>query len=185
MAKLIYSAIMSLDGYVADENGTFDWCMPDEHVHAAVNQLMETIGTQLIGRRLYEVMLAWETWDVTEEPAVVKDFAQAWLDSDKIVYSTTLPQVSSLRTRIERSFEPDAIRDWKASAERDLLVGGADLAGQALAAGLVDELHVFASPVIIGGGTRALPDGVRLDLELVGERTFTNGVVHTHYAVRN
>jgi dihydrofolate reductase len=184
MAKLIYSAITSLDGYVADEDGEFDWSMPDEEVHAAVNELMRTVGTQLVGRRLYEVMVVWETWDVTDEPVVIKDFADAWRDSDKVVYSTSLPEVSSRRTRIERSFDPDAIRALKASADRDLLVGGADLAGQALAAGLVDEIYVFASPVIIGGGTRALPDGVRLDLELIDERRFANGVVHGHYRIR-
>jgi len=185
MAKLVYSAITSLDGYVADESGEFDWSMPDEEVHAAANDVMRTIGTQLLGRRLYEVMVAWETWDVTDESAVIKDFAGSWRDSDKIVYSSTLTRVSSRRTRIERAFEPDGIRELKVSADRDLLVGGADLAGQALAAGLVDDVHVFASPILIGGGTRALPDGVRLDLDLMNERRFANGVVHLHYAVRD
>ena len=184
MAKLIYSAITSLDGYVADADGNFDWSVPDEEVHAVVNDLLRTVGTQLYGRRLYEVMLAWETFDLTDEPAVTKDFAGIWRDSAKIVYSTTLQTVSSKRTRIERSFEPASIAQLKASADRDLLVGGPGLAGQALEAGLVDELHLFVSPVTVGGGTRALPDGVRLDLELLGERTFANGVVHLSYTVR-
>ena len=184
MAKLIYSAVTSLDGYVADEDGSFDWSVPDEEVHAAVNVLMRTVGTQLYGRRLYEVMLAWETLDLSDEPGVTKDFAAIWRNSDKIVYSTTLQAVACERTRIERSFEPTAIARLKASADRDLLVGGPGLAGQALAAGLVDELHLFVSPVTVGGGTRALPDGVKLDLELLGERTFANGVVHLSFAVR-
>jgi dihydrofolate reductase len=184
MAKLIYSAITSLDGYIADEKGNFDWSMPDEAVHAAANDLMRSVGTQLYGRRLYEVMLAWETLDVDDEPPVMKDFAATWRDSDKIVYSTTLDTVSSSRTTIERAFDPAAIRALKAAADRDLCVGGAGLAGQALAAGLVDEIHIFASPVIIGCGTRALPDGVRLDLDLRGEHAFGNGVVHLSYGVR-
>jgi dihydrofolate reductase len=181
MARLLYSAITSLDGYVADGDGNFDWSVPDEQVHADVNDLMRAVGTQLCGRRLYEVMLAWETLDTTDEPAVTRDFAAIWRDSDKVVYSTELEAVSSERTRIERDFDPSAVRAMKTAAERDLLVGGPDLAGQALRAGLVDELHLFVSPVIVGGGTRALPDHLRLDLELVDERRFANGVVHLHY----
>lgn len=184
MAKLIYSAITSLDGYVADEAGRFDWSMPDDEVHAVVNDLMRTVGTHLYGRRLYEVMVAWETLDVADEPAVIQDFAAIWRDSDKVVHSTTLQAVSSARTRIERAFDPAAVAALRASADRDLLVGGPGLAGQALAAGLVDELHLFVSPVVVGGGTRALPSGVRLDLDLRGERRFANGVVHTGYTVR-
>jgi dihydrofolate reductase len=184
MAKLIYSMITSLDGYVADADGNFDWSAPDEHVHAAVNDLMRTVGTHLYGRRLYEVMLAWETLDSSDEPAVIGDFAAMWRDSDKIVYSTTLKTVSSERTHVESSFEPNAIKQLKASVDRDLLVGGPHLAGQALEAGLVDEMHLFVSPVIVGGGTRALPDGVELELELRGERAFANGVVHLGYTVR-
>jgi dihydrofolate reductase len=184
MAKLIYSAITSLDGYVADADGNFDWGMPDDDVHAVVNDLMRTVGTQLYGRRLYEVMLAWETLAVSGESEVTKDFAAIWRDTDKIVYSTTLQAVSSKRSRIERSFDAASIEELKASANRDLLVGGAELAGQALAAGLVDELHLFVSPVVVGGGTRAMPDGVRVDVELRAERPFANGVVQLSYAVR-
>lgn len=184
MGKLIYSAITSLDGYVADENGNFDWSVPDEDVHAAVNDLMRTVGTQLYGRRLYEVMLAWETWEVADEPEVIKDFAALWRDSEKIVYSSTVQTADSERTRIERSFEPAAVTDLKASADRDLAIGGPHLAAQALASGLVDELHFFVSPVVVGGGTRALPDGVKVNADLIQQRGFANGVVHLGYAVR-
>jgi dihydrofolate reductase len=181
MAKLIYSTLMSLDGYVNDAGGGFDWAMPDEAVHAFVNDVHRPVGTNLYGRRLYDVMLAWETWDTTDEEEVTTDWAQLWRATDKVVYSTTLESVSSARTRIERSFDPDTVRQLKASADRDLAIGGPDLAGQAIRAGLVDELHLFAFPVVVGGGTRALPDGVRLDLELVDEHRFGNGVVYTHY----
>ena len=183
MAKLIYAAITSLDGYVADEQGDFDWSQPDADVHQVVNDLMRSIGTQLYGRRLYEVMLAWETMPTVDEPAVTKDFGEIWRASDKIVYSTTLEEVSSERTRIERDFDPDAVARLKASADRDLLVGGAELAGQALKTGLVDELHLFVSPVLVGGGKQALPDDFRQDVALLGVRTFANGVVHLHYSV--
>jgi dihydrofolate reductase len=181
MARLVYSAITSLDGYVADEDGNFDWGEPDHEVHAAVNDLMRTVGTQLYGRRLYEVMLAWETMDTTAESAVTKDFAIIWRDTEKVVYSTELETVDSERTRIERSFDPASVQVMKADAARDLLVGGADLAGQALKAGLVDDLHLFVSPVLVGGGTHALPRHLRLGLSLVDERRFGNGVVHLHY----
>ncbi len=181
MAKLIYSAITSLDGYVADEDGRFDWSVPDEEVHAAVNDLVRTVGTHLYGRRMYGVMAAWETLD-GGSPAT-QDFAAIWRDADKIVYSTTLHTASSTRTRIERAFDPAAVARMKTAADRDLLVGGPTLAGQALAAGLVDELHLFVSPVAVGGGTRALPAGVRIGFELLGERRFANGVVHTGYTV--
>jgi dihydrofolate reductase len=181
MARLIYSNLMSLDGYINDAEGGFDWAMPDEAVHAFVNELHRPVGTYLYGRRLYDVMLAWETWDTTDESPVTKDWANDWRATDKVVYSTTLESVASGRTRLERTFDPDAVRQLKASADRDLAVGGPDLAGQAFRAGLVDDLHLFASPVVVGGGTRALPDGVRLDLELVHERRFGNGVVYTHY----
>jgi dihydrofolate reductase len=184
MAKLIYSAITSLDGYVADTDGRFDWSAPDEEVHAVVNDLMRPVGTHLYGRRMYEVMVAWETLDVAGEPPVMRDFAALWRDADKIVHSTTLQAVSSPRTRIERAFDPTAVAALKASADRDLLVGGPHLAGQALAAGLVDELHLFVSPVAVGGGTRALPDGLRATFALLGERRFANGVVQTSYAVQ-
>jgi dihydrofolate reductase len=179
VAKLIYAAIASLDGYVADEQGKFDWAAPDAEVHAFVNDLERPIGTYLYGRRMYEVMKVWESmdWDAPE----TRDFAEIWRAAEKVVYSTTLDAVSSERTRIEREFDPEAIRRMKAASERDLTVGGSGLAAQALQAGLVDELHLFLSPVVVGGGTRALPDGVRLPLELLDERRFASGVVHLHY----
>lgn len=179
MAKLIYTAIMSLDGYVAEQDGNFDWAEPDEEVHAFVNDLERPIGTYLYGRRLYEVMSAWET--LTDERPFVQDYAEIWRVADKVVFSRSLESVSSARTRIERSFDPDAIRVMKAEAGRDLSVGGPDLAAQALRAGLVDEIRVFLTPIVVGGGTRALPDGVRVGLELLAERRFGSGVVHLHY----
>jgi dihydrofolate reductase len=182
---LIYSAITSLDGYVADKDGNFDWSMPDEEVHAFVNDLERPVGTYLYGRRLYEVMVYWESVSTgADEPPVMRDFAQLWQAADKVVYSTTLDTISSARTRLEREFDPDAVRQMKAMADRDITVGGANLAAQALTAGLVDECHLFVSPVVVGGGTRALPDDVRIDLELLDERRFGNGVVHLHYRVR-
>jgi dihydrofolate reductase len=181
MARLIYAALTSLDGYVADEDGTFEWAAPDEDVHAFVNDLERPIGTHLYGRRMYEVLVWWETIDLRDQPFVMTDFAEIWRAADKIVYSRTLESVSSARTRIERVFEPEAVRQMKADADRDISIGGASLAGQAIAAGLVDECHLFLTPVVVGGGTRALPDGVRLRLELLDERRFGNGVVHLHY----
>jgi dihydrofolate reductase len=182
MAKLIYSAITSLDGYVADKDGNFDWSAPDEEVHAFVNDLERPIGTYLYGRRLYEVMVYWETaHTLVDQPAVERDFAEIWQAADKIVYSKTLETVSSARTRIERDFDPEAVRQMKASADSDISVGGPDLAAQAIKAGLVDELHLFLSPIAVGGGKRSLPDNVQLKLELLDERRFGNGVVHLHY----
>ena len=185
MAKLIYSGITSLDGYVADEHGNFDWAAPDEEVHAFVNDLERPIGTYLYGRRMYEVMLSWETaGTVADRPPVVQDFAEIWQAADKIVYSKTQQTVSSLRTRIERDFDPEAIRQMKASAGRDITVGGPELAAQALKAGLVDECHVFVTPIVVGGGKRFLPDDARLRLELLDVRRFGNGVVHLSYRTR-
>jgi dihydrofolate reductase len=181
VAKLIYSAIASLDGYVADESGSFDWAEPDEEVHEFVNDLERPVGTYLYGRRMYEVMVAWETMDVADEPPSVRDYAELWRVADKIVYSKTLESVSSARTRIERDFDPGAVRRLKETAGRDLSVGGPGLAAHALAAGLVDELHLFVAPVVVGGGTPALPGGLRLDFELLDERRFTSGVVHLRY----
>ncbi len=180
MARLVYSAITSLDGYVADAEGNFDWSMPDAEVHAYVNDLTRPIGTHLYGRRMYDVMVAWET--MSDPEPEMQDFAEIWRAADKVVYSRTLGTAPSARTRIEREFEPDGVRALKASADRDLAIGGAELAGQALRAGLVDEVDLFLSPAIVGGGRRALPDGLRLELRLLGERRFTNGVVHLHYA---
>jgi dihydrofolate reductase len=181
MAKLIYSAIASLDGYVADEDGRFDWAAPAEDVHAFVNDLERPVGTYLYGRRMYEVMAAWETID---DPApVMRDFAEIWRAADKVVYSKTLDAVFTARTRLERDFDPEAVRRLKATAHSDISVGGPELAAQAIAAGLVDELHLFLTPVVVGGGTRGLPNTVRVELELLDERRFGNGVVHLHYAL--
>ena len=183
MARLIYAAIASLDGYVADEQGNFDVLAPDAEVHAFVNDLERAVGTHLYGRRMYEVMVWWETVETAGEPDVIRDFAEIWWAADKIVYSRTLEAVASERTRIEREFEPETVREMKAMTERDITVGGPELAGQALAAGLVDECHLFLAPVLMGGGTRALPDGLRLQMELLDERRFGSGVVHLHYRV--
>jgi len=181
MAKLIYSALTSLDSYVADEDGNFDWAEPDEEVHTLVNDLERQVGTYLYGRRMYEVLVAWETLDLADQPPFIRDYAAIWRAADKIVYSTTLREVSSARTRIERAFDPEAVRQMKASAGSDLSVGGPDLAAQAIQAGLVDEYHVFLAPTVVGGGTRALPDDIRVELALLDERRFGNGVVHLHY----
>jgi dihydrofolate reductase len=184
--KLIYSAIASLDGYVADRDGNFDWSAPDEEVHAFVNDLERPIGTYLYGRRLYDVMRYWETAaGEGDSSTVTDDFAQIWRAADKVVYSTTLDAPSTARTRIEPSFDPDAVRRLKAEASRDLSIGGAHLAGQALGAGLVDELHLFVNPIVVGGGNPWLPDDVRVRLELLDEHRFTGGVVHLHYRTRS
>lgn len=184
MAKLIYSAITSLDGYIADEAGEFDWGAPDEEVHAFINDLERSIGTYLFGRRMYETMLAWETWPTSaEQTPVTRDFAAIWQTADKIVYSTTLESVSSTRTRIEREFEPQAVRQMKALAGHDMTVGGCELAAQAIKAGLVDEFHLFVTPVMVGGGKPALPTRVRLSLDLLDECRFGSGVVHLYYRV--
>ena len=180
MAKLIYSAITSLDGYVADADGSFDWAAPDEEVHAFINDLERPIGTYLYGRRMYEVMVFWETVALEDLPPFVRDYARIWRSADKVVYSRTLPGVSSSRTRLERELDPEELRRMKVSSARDLSVGGANLAGQTFADGLVDEVHLFLTPVVVGGGTQALPD-LRLDLELLELRRFGSGVVHLHY----
>ena len=184
MGRLISTTIASLDGYINDEQGKFDWSEPDTEVHAFVNDLERPIGTYLYGRRLYDVMTYWETaHEQADSPAVELDYARLWQAADKIVYSTTLAEPSSARTRIERSFDAEAVRALKESSDRDLTIGGAGLAAHALRAGLIDEIRVFFSPVIVGGGTRFLPDRVRLDLELTDERRFTNGVVYLAYRV--
>jgi dihydrofolate reductase len=185
MAKLIYSAITSLDGYVADEDGNFEWAAPDEEVHAFVNDLERSVGTHLYGRRIYEVMVVWETdQTLADQSPVMRDFAQIWQAADKIVYSTTLETVSTTRTRIERDFDPEAVRQMKARAGRDISVGGPDLAAQAIEAGLVDEWDLFVAPIVVGGGKQSLPNNVRLKLELLDERRFGNGMVHLHYRTR-
>jgi dihydrofolate reductase len=185
MAKLIYSGLMSLDGYVADEDGNFDWAAPDEEVHALVNDLERPVGTYLYGRRMYEVMAGWET-DPTlaDQSPVMRDYAEIWQAADKILYSRTLDTVATARTRIERDFDPEAVRQLKAVAGRDVTVGGPNLAAQAIKAGLVDECHLFVTPIVIGGGTQFFPDDVRVELELLDERRFGNGVVHLHYRTR-
>ena len=182
MAGLIYSAIASLDGYIEDVDGNFDWAMPDEEVHAFINDLDRPLGTNLYGRRMYETMAGWET-DPTlaEQSPLMRDFAQLWQAADKIVYSRTLDAVPTARTRIERDFDPDAVRKMKASAGQDMIVGGANLAAQAFGAGLVDECHLFVAPVVVGGGKRALPANVRVMLELLDERRFGNGMVYLRY----
>ena len=184
MARLIYTGIASLDGYIADEDGNFDWSVPDAEVHAAANELERDIGTHLFGRRMYEVMVAWDTMGDEGEPATIREFSELWRATDKIVYSRTLEAVSGPRTRLEREFDPDAVRRLKATAQRDLSIGGPGLAAPAIEAGLVDEYHLFVCPVVVGGGTRFLPAGLRLELELLEERRFGNGVVHLHYRHR-
>ena len=185
MAKLIYAAIASLDGYVEDADGRFDWGRPDDEVHAYVNDLERPIGTYLYGRRMYETMVFWETASTdADEPAVFSDYAEIWRAAEKVVYSRTLETTASARTRIEREFDPDAVRSMKEAADRDISVGGPELAAQALRAGLVDEIRLFLSPVAVGGGKSALPDGLRLGLELVDERRFGNGVVYLRYRMR-
>jgi dihydrofolate reductase len=184
MAKLIYAAIASLDGFVEDEEGRFDWAEPDDEVHAFVNELERPIGTYLYGRRMYETMVFWETVSAeADEPTVFWDYAGIWRAAEKIVYSRTLQAVSSARTRIEREFDRDVVGRLKQSSAADLAVGGAELAGHAIRAGLVDECHLFLCPVVVGGGKGALPENVRAQLELLDERRFRNGVVHLHYRV--
>ena len=185
MAKLIYVMNTSLDGYVADEDGKFDWGTPGEEYYAFLNDLLRPVGTYLYGRRLYELMAVWET-----DPAAAaqspgtRAFAQLWQAADKVVYSRTLQAASTTRTRIERDFDPQAVRHLKAAAERDLTVGGPTLGAQAIGAGLVDEVHLFVWPVVVGGGKPFLPDRVRLQLELLDARRFGNSVVYLRYRTR-
>ena len=181
MAKLIYSAITSLDGYVADQDGNFDWGEPDEEVHTFINDLQRSVGTYLYGRRLYEVMVDWETMSTEEQPHYIQEFAEIWQGADKIVYSKTLETVSTASTRIEREFDPDPVWQMKTATGRDISVGGPDLAGQALKAGLIDECHLFITPVVVGGGRHSLPKGLRLKLQLLDARSFESGFVHLRY----
>ena len=185
MGKLIYGMIQSLDGYTEDERGRFSWGAPDEEGHACINELASSVGTYLYGRRMYETMLYWETAHTQpDQPPVVLDWARQWQAAQKVVYSRTLAEPRSARTRIEREFDPDAVRRLKAEAEHDITVNGPELAGEALRAGLVDEIQMIVCPVIVGGGKRFFPQGVRLDLELIQERPFANGWVILRYAVR-
>jgi len=184
MAKLIYSSIASLDGYVADEDGNFDWGEPDEEVHTFVNDLQRPVGTYLYGRRLYEVMVAWETMNLAGQPPFIEDFAGIWQAAEKIVFSRTLETVSSANTRIERDFDSEVVRQMKTMSGRDITVGGPELAAQAFKAGLVDECHLFLAPIVVGGGKQSLPDNVRLKLELLDERRFGSGMVYLRYRAR-
>ncbi len=182
MPKLIYSAITSLDGYIEDADGKFDWAEPDEEVHAFVNDLDRPIGTYLYGRRMYEVMAGWETdASLAEQSPLYRDFAEIWQAAEKIVYSRSLRSVSTARTRIERDFDAEAVREMKASAGRDLTVSGPDLAAAAFRTRLVDECQLFVVPIVVGGGKQSLPDGVRVELELLEERRFGNGTVYLRY----
>ena len=182
MSRLVYSAIASLDGYVVDADGSFDWATPDPDLHAAVNEAERPLGTYLYGRRMYEVLSAWETIE-GDEP-VIRDYAQIWREADKVVYSTTLDRVTTARTRLERRFDPGDVRRLVDAADHDVSVGGPTLAAHALRAGIVDRLHLYLHPVVVGRGTPALPDGVRLDLRLHSERRFGGGAVHLGYDVR-
>jgi dihydrofolate reductase len=186
MGKLIYSAIMSLDGYIEDSAGKFDWAMPDKEVHQYINDLERAAGTYLYGRRMYETMAVWEIDpSLAAESPLVRDFASIWQAANKIVYSKTLEAVSTTRTRIERDFDPEMVRQLKATTEHDILIGGPDLATHAFRAGLVDECHLFLVPIIVGGGKQSLPNNVRLRLELVAERRFGNSMVHLRYRTRS
>jgi dihydrofolate reductase len=182
MARLIYSAIASADGYVEDAAGRFDWAAPDEELFCYVNDLERPVGTYLYGRRMYETMLYWETaHTVPGQPSSAREFAGIWQAAEKIVFSNTLASVSSARTRIERNFDPGLVRQLKSATGHDMTVGGADLAGQAITAGLVDELQLILAPVLVGGGKRALPNGIRSDLELLDTRRFASGAVYLRY----
>jgi dihydrofolate reductase len=193
MAKLTYTVITSLDGYIEDEGGGFDWAAPDPEVHTFVNDLERPVGTYLYGRRMYETMAVWQTIGLgpagtspaeAPSPPEELDFADVWRAADKVVYSRTLDAVSTPRTRLEREFDPDAVRRLKDAADRDLTIGGSALAQHAFAAGLVDEVHLFVCPVVVGGGKPGLPRAVRMDLELLDERRFGNGFVYIRYGRR-
>jgi dihydrofolate reductase len=185
MVKLIYSAIASLDGYIEDADGRFDWAMPDEEVHQFANDLERGAGTHLYGRRMYETMMVRETDpDLAAESPLLRDFAEIWQAADKIVYSRTLESVSTRKTRMERNFDPEAIRQLKETAEQELLIGGTELAAHAFRTGLIDEYQLFLTPVIVGGGKPSLPSNVRLELELLEERRFGNCMVFLRYRVK-
>jgi dihydrofolate reductase len=184
VAKLIYSAIASLDGYIEDEHGRFDWAMPDDEVLAFVNGLVRPLGTHLYGRRMYETMVFWETEGAgADERAVIREWAGIWRAAEKVVFSRTLAAVSSTRTRLEREFVPDAVRQLKKTAAADISLGGSEVAGQAIAAGLVDECHLFLGPVIVGAGKPALSKQARAHLELLDERRFQSGFVYLRYRI--
>jgi dihydrofolate reductase len=184
MAKLIYSALTSLDGYVEDQTGNFDFAEPDEEVFGFVNDMERQVGTYLYGRRMYETMVFWETAQTAvDQPPCFRDFTEMWQAADKIVYSTTLDAVTSARTRLLRAFDPRVIQEMKDSQERDVTIAGANLAAQAFEAGVVDECQLYLTPVVVGGGKPALPSGIHLELELMAERRFQSGVVFLHHRV--
>ena len=185
MGRLHYAMNCSLDGYTADADGKFDWGVPEEELHAFFNDYERAMDTALYGRRMYETLSVWQTIGGPEVSAVENEYAEIWRAKDKVVYSTTLAEVSTPRTRLERNFDPEAVRQLKEGSTSDLSVGGPELAAQALRAGLVDDVHLIVHPVVVGGGTRVLPEGVRLDLELVDERRFASGVVHLHHRRRS
>jgi dihydrofolate reductase len=181
MARLIYFAIMSLDGYISDESGNFDWGEPDEEVHTFVNELQRPVGTHLYGRRMYEVMLAWESLKTHDQPTYIEEYAHIWRAAEKVVFSSTLNAVSSARTRLERVFDPEAVRDMKASCTQDMTISGPNLAQHAFRAGLVDVCQLFLAPVSVGGGNHAFPTNLRLDFKLQDERGFASGMVYLQY----
>jgi dihydrofolate reductase len=183
VARLVFASITSLDLYVNDVTGDFQWAAPDAEVHAFVNDLERPISTYLYGRRLYETMAVWDTLDTSSEPPEMRDYAEQWRTAEKVVYSSSLPEVTTSRTRLERTFDPDAVRALVRDADTDVAIGGPTLAAHALAADLVDDVHLFLNPVLVGGGTPALPDGVSARLELVDEHRFASGVVHLHHRV--
>lgn len=185
MAHLIYSALSSLDGYIEDQDGNFDWAMPDEEVHRFINDLVRTVDTHLYGRRMYETMMVWETDpNLAADSPLTQDFAEIWQAANKIVYSKTLAAVATRKTQIERNFDPEVIQQLKKTAQRDILIGGPELAAHAFRSGLIDEYHLFLTPIIVGGGKQFLPHQVRLELELLEERRFRNGMVFLRYRVR-
>ena len=185
MAQLIYASNMSLDGWTEDERGAVNWAPPDDDVFVVITELMRSAGTYLYGRRMYETMAVWET-DATlgSQSDLRAEYARTWQAADKVVYSSTLAAPHTANTRLERHFDPGAVRDLKAAASSDLLVGGPNLAAQALVAGLVDELALFVWPVVLGGRTPALPPDTHVDLELIDEHRFSSGAVHLRYRVR-
>ena len=185
MAHLIYSAISSLDGFIEDLDGNFDWAMPDEEVHRFINNLERATSTYLLGRRMYETMMVWETDpNLAADSPLMRDFAEVWQAANKIVYSKTLETVSTRKTQIERNFNPEAIKQLKKTAQQAISIGGPELAAHAFRAGLIDECHLFLIPILLGGGKSALPDNVRLELELLEERRFGNGTVYLRYRTR-
>ena len=185
MAKLIYSMITSLDGYAAAAEGDLGTGAEDEEVHTFIGDIFRPVRTFLYGRRMYETMVFWETADAEPDvPPHILEYARDWQAAEKIVYSTTLQSVSSAKTKIERTFDPDAIRKLKAESDHDISVDGPNLAAQAIRAGLVDEYHLFITTSVVGGGKRFFPEGVRLDMELVDERTFKTGLIYARYSTR-